>query len=122
LRGLAHACIDVSDGLCGDLSHVLAASAVGAEIDAAAVPLSAAYRHNLDRIGMDPALGGGDDYELLFTASEGNVDRIVAGLADTGVPCSPIGRITAERGLRVRDRDGRVRSVDTGGGFDHFAT
>jgi len=87
----APAAIDVSDGLWQDLGHVLERSGTGAEIDAAAIPLSRAYRATL---GNDPALAisGGDDYELLFC-----LRREIPASALTrrlGVPVSRIGRIT----------------------------
>lgn len=88
----APAAIDLSDGLWQDLGHLLEQSAAGAEIDAGALPLSAAYRAS---VGDDPALalGGGEDYELLFC-----LRRAVAASALTrslGVRVSRIGRVTS---------------------------
>ena len=68
LRGVAHAAIDLSDGLCGDLGHVLARSRVGAEIDWAALPRSAVLATQPAALQEQCLLGGGDDYELLFSA------------------------------------------------------
>lgn len=90
--------IDVSDGLWQDLGHILAASGVGAEIDASAIPLSPAYRslmgpdHKLD---LELALGGGDDYELLFCAHSRLSDGILS--RRLGLPVRRIGRIVAGR-------------------------
>jgi thiamine-monophosphate kinase len=117
LRGLATAAIDVSDGLLADLGHVLEASAVGAEVAAAALPLSDAA------IGLagaeDAALTGGDDYELLFTvpADQRNaVDELGRELA---LRLTRIGCITTERALRVRGADGR-EITSPRRGWQHF--
>jgi thiamine-monophosphate kinase len=104
LRGLASACIDVSDGLAADLGHILEASNVGAEVWADALPLSPAA---MDQAGArEAALGGGDDYELLFTAApgrRGEIDRLGRELA---LPLTRIGRIDAMPDLRVLDAAG----------------
>ncbi len=108
LVGLAHASIDVSDGLVADLGHVADVSGVAAIVEAAAVPLSTAGAAALE---SDPALreavlGGGDDYELLFTAPPAAADRIGALAAEIGLPITAIGRIESGRGVRVRDAAG----------------
>jgi thiamine-monophosphate kinase len=118
--------VDISDGLVADLGHICAASGVGAEIQAAMVPLSDAARIALAR---DPALlarvlTGGDDYELLFTADPGDSDRIVeAGIA-SGVPITGIGFIVAApAGGEPRVRIGDQIAVDTilrFAGYKHF--
>ena len=107
LRGLAHAAADVSDGLAGDLGHILAASGVGALLDAAALPAG-------EGVPLDFALHGGDDYELVFTAPP-TAAPAIAGL---GERVTRIGRITAETSLRL-DEGGRVREL-AARGFDHF--
>lgn len=121
LRGIATAMLDVSDGLCGDLAHILAASACGAVLEEAALPLAP-----LVAACGDPALArrcllsGGDDYELLFTAPPGQraaVDRLSAR---TGLPLHRIGLCTAEPGLRLRGPDGHAVPLAPTG-FDHFA-
>jgi len=105
LSGLAHAALDVSDGLCADLVHICEASAVGAVIEAGRVPLSAAARTAL---AADPnliadVLGGGDDYELLFTASP-QVERQLEELSKKlDLHLTAIGRITEGQGVRVED-------------------
>lgn len=98
LRGRASSAIDVSDGLTQDLGHVCAASGVAIELAAAALPLAPGAT-------LEHALGGGDDYELCFTA--------VREPGDLGVPVTRIGRVVAGAGVSV---DGRP--VDTG--FRHF--
>jgi thiamine-monophosphate kinase len=102
----APAAIDISDGLWQDLGHILERSAVGAEIDAAALPLSDAYRAV---IGGDPALalGGGEDYELLFC-----LRRAIPAPALTrrlGLPVTRIGRVTSARGATLVGADGAGR-------------
>lgn len=124
LRGIASAAIDLSDGLAGDLAHVLRLSNAGATIELPRVPsLLAAARAGLqlpaERI-EDLVLSGGDDYELAFTAAPQRRAAVEAAAAATGTPATRIGRIDAEPGLRVLDVDGRTleRSFAS---FDHFA-
>jgi thiamine-monophosphate kinase len=117
LRGLAHAAIDVSDGLLADLGHILEASELGAEVWADELPLSAAGQA-LEG-AREAALAGGDDYELLFTAPpehRGAIERISRKLA---LPLTRIGRIEVRRGLRLRDAQGRPVAVG-GTGWRHF--
>jgi thiamine-monophosphate kinase len=105
LRGIASAAIDVSDGLVADLGHILEVSGVGAKLHADALPLSAAAR---DLPGArDAALSGGDDYELLFTASPERRDAIAALARRLDLPLTRIGAIHAEPGLQVLDEAGR---------------
>ncbi|MBX3703436.1 MAG: thiamine-phosphate kinase [Steroidobacteraceae bacterium] len=116
LRGLATACIDVSDGLAGDLEKLCAASGTGAECDAALLPLSPAL---LDTAGTELAtrlaLTGGDDYELLFTAPPAAREAI--GALAAGAACRRIGAVTSGGGVRV---SGAALPRDAGHGFDHF--
>ena len=98
------AAIDVSDGLVADLTKLCAASGVGAEIDASSVPVDAALSSAFPDEWMELALSGGEDYELLFTASAETVER-VAGEADA--PVTVIGRTTeAAGGVKVLDASG----------------
>ena len=125
LRGLASSAIDISDGLVGDLGHVLAASGVGARLDAACLALRIACggpaldaivppRHQLHCI-----LAGGDDYELAFTAAPDRHDAILAAARGCATTVSRIGTITATPGLQVVDADGAV-IVGPWASFDHF--
>lgn len=114
LRGLASACLDVSDGLAQDLGHLLAASGVGAELALESLPRSAALA-GIDVAFADIlALTSGDDYELLFTAPAGARERIAA----LPLSCARIGVITAAAGLRFT-RDGAAIDMPVAG-FTHF--
>lgn len=128
LQGIATAAVDVSDGLVGDLGHILRASGVGAQVDADAAvarmllpaePLAATA-------GLVPellrlcALSGGDDYELLFTAPADRRDAVVAAAQRADTPVARIGRIEAEHGLRIVDARG-TPVAQRFGAFDHFA-
>ena len=122
LRGVASACIDVSDGLLADLGHLCAASGVGAEIEAARMPRSAALRQLFgDAQSLELALGGGDDYELCFTVPEAAAADIASDLTRSGHSVTRIGRITAGDGVRVLGSDGKrlhPRLV----GWEHFSS
>jgi thiamine-monophosphate kinase len=119
LRGIASACIDISDGLVADLGHILEASGAGARIHLTRLPQSPVYAHAFQQVGWDAALGGGDDYELCFTLPREN-EAAFQDIADQlGVPCSHIGDIEAEPGLRIRDAAGKPY-VAARAGFDHF--
>lgn len=120
LRGVAHACIDVSDGLVQDLGHICAASGVGAELDAAALPLSPALCASFDDAAARRfALAGGDDYELCFCVPAACADSVPVLLAECG-GATRIGRIVAGTGVRVRDTDGAwLKPARLG--WDHFA-
>jgi thiamine-monophosphate kinase len=121
LVGTAHAMLDVSDGLVADLGHICDTSKVAAVIEAAALPLSSAARPAVegDRQWLMAALGGGDDYELLFTAPTGAGAKIAALARDTGVEITAIGRIEAGRGVSVVDADGAPLPVAVTG-YRHF--
>ncbi|MCB1983101.1 MAG: thiamine-phosphate kinase [Rhodoferax sp.] len=120
LRGIATSAIDLSDGLLGDLGHVLAASRVGASLDVATLPPGEVLARQDPAMQRLCLLHGGDDYELLFTAPAAR-DEAVRGAARTaGVDVTPIGRIEAAPGLRLREADGRESEV-AARGFDHFA-
>ena len=120
LRGIASAAIDVSDGLLGDLGHVLDASGTGAVIQADALPLGAALRTQSKTMQYEFALNGGDDYELCFTAPvHQHAAVLAAGLtADVALTC--IGHIRAEAGLHITDASGQPLAISSHS-FDHFA-
>jgi thiamine-monophosphate kinase len=115
LRGIATSAIDISDGLLGDLGHILVASGVGAQLNVDALPRSSVLASQPLVLQQQCLLAGGDDYELVFTAAPGVV------LPDVGVPLTRVGVIEAEPGLRVVDAHGQ--SVEHGlRSFDHFAS
>ncbi len=124
LRGVAHAAIDVSDGLLGDLGHILQRSGVGAQIQTQWLEGSPATSADLLALPfnrrLDMALAGGDDYELLFTAPKAMRERVHAAGHDCGAPITRIGEITAQPGLRLLDLQGQplLRRFAS---FDHFA-
>ena len=121
LRGVAHAAIDISDGLVGDLRHLLRRSGVGARLDVDALPLSPTLREQTRPWQLECALAGGDDYELLFTAPPERRDDVLRAAEQAGVPVSRIGRIQAADALVLHD--GRGAPIDWSGmTFDHFKT
>ncbi|MDP3832717.1 MAG: thiamine-phosphate kinase [Hydrogenophaga sp.] len=120
LTGAVHAAIDLSDGLAGDLGHILQASAVGAEIALAELPVAPALQRLPEAQRLECLLAGGDDYELLFTAAPIARAAIDAVAQACGTPVTRIGRITQAPGLRVVDASGRAVPVPQRG-FDHFA-
>lgn len=122
LSGIATAAIDVSDGLLADLSHLLKASGVGAELSLAAIPFSAAVAAWVAQAGWEKPLTSGDDYELLFTASPQWRVQIQSQADALGVDVHRIGEILSDQdGLRVI-KDGKEQLIPTRKGFDHFAT
>jgi thiamine-monophosphate kinase len=118
LAPLAHAMIDLSDGLLLDLSRLLQASAVGAEIDYEKLPVSPSFRRSCLKNGFpekELVLAGGEDYELLFTIAPEREKR----LRRTGMAYHLIGEVTAGRRLLLREKGRRLQVPSLG--FDHFA-
>jgi thiamine-monophosphate kinase len=121
LRGVATAAIDISDGLVGDLGHVLRQSKVGARVETALAAGLMAVPGALDEERqLDYVLSGGDDYELAFTAPLFQREAVQAAARAAGTAVTRIGQIEAQAGLRLLDGNGQpierpYRS------FDHFA-
>jgi len=119
--GQVYASMDVSDGLVADAGHIAEASHCGLVIHAARVPLSPgaeeALAGDLDLLPI--ILGGGDDYELLFTASAGSADEMGRLSAAAGIAVTEIGAVVADPGVRLLDRDGAEIPL-TQRGFQHF--
>lgn len=116
------AMVDVSDGLAGDLGHVLAASGVGAVLEADVLPLSGALRAYCAATDTDAAahvLAGGEDYELVFAVPPPAEAKVNDLIASGQLAACRIGRFETEPGLRLR-RDGRVRPIGARG-YEHFA-
>lgn len=120
----ASAALDLSDGLVGDLAKLCAQSGVAARVDEAALPVPDAVRRRFPDDWLALATRGGEDYELLFTASELVLEQLTARHADQLPPPLVIGAIvTATPGqpaIVLRRADGQEEPV-TGGAFDHFA-
>jgi len=120
LRGIATSAIDVSDGLLGDLGHILKRSNAGATLQVDALPRSAVLASQPLALQRNCTLAGGDDYELVFTAPPSQATAVLAAAQAAGVAVTRIGRIEpASHGLRLVDGDGAA--VDQRfAAFDHF--
>ena len=121
LAALAHAALDISDGLAGDLGHILKASNVGATLDVDALPAGPALASQEPALRRRFCAAGGDDYELCFTAAPEQRAAIEAAGARCGVPVTRVGVIDAAPGLRLVDGAGAPYQLSDGG-FDHFTT
>ncbi len=127
LRGIATSALDISDGLLGDLRHILEASHVGAQINLEALPRSQVLRRQVEAIQYQCATSGGDDYELCFTANPNQHDNIKNLSKELGLPLTCIGQITEaqdENLLILQDSDGIPLSPEKSQAlqrsFDHF--
>ncbi|QFY88367.1 thiamine-phosphate kinase [Magnetovirga frankeli] len=116
LLGLAHACIDISDGLLADLGHICSASGLAAEIQLADLPCAPQLKTDGD---WCLPLSGGDDYELCFTLAADQAERLPRLAAELGLPLSIIGRMRAGQGIDCRLADGSLYRPSQRG-FDHF--
>ncbi|NPC59188.1 thiamine-phosphate kinase [Caenimonas soli] len=122
LRGIATSAIDISDGLLGDLGHVLRQSGVGASIHAepAATLMASAGQLNAE-LQLEYVLAGGDDYELAFTAPAAQREAVQAAANQSGTSVTRIGQIESTPGIRLLDGAGRAMQKHYGS-FDHFAS
>jgi thiamine-monophosphate kinase len=118
LRGLAHAAIDISDGLTGDLGHILERSQMGAVIEYSKLPRSKAFQKHKN-LEKDCVLSGGDDYELLFTAAQQRRKEVEAVSGDLMIPLSRIGTVTPGAAKLVV-LDGAGKPMQFRASFDHF--
>ncbi|MFX1763058.1 thiamine-phosphate kinase [Paraburkholderia sp. A1RI-2L] len=127
LAGVARAALDISDGLAGDLRHILERSRVNAEIDVDALPLSAALTRLPRALQLQCALAGGDDYELCFTAAQAQREAVEAAAQQASERVTRIGTITSSEtvgsplapAITWRDASGAPLNL-TLQGFDHF--
>ncbi len=119
LRGVANSCIDISDGLTADLSHILKASNLGAKLALEDIHCDDYLRTRLNDGNIQQCiLAGGDDYELLFTAPKSQRDHIQQLSQQLELPISLIGEATPQLGLVVSHHQ---QTLDiTKKGFDHF--
>lgn len=121
LPGLANAAIDISDGLLADLGHVLASSALGAELWVDKLPLSEALRGSYDiETARAYALSGGDDYQLCFSAPASAREQLLREAQAHAIHLTCIGQLSAEPGLRCLDDAGRTLAVQPSG-YQHFS-
>ena len=119
LRGIASAAIDLSDGLVGDLGHVLRASRVGATLRLADLPHGPHVAACAEPLRRTCLLAGGDDYELLFAAPASAHARVRDAGARAGTPVTCIGTLDADSGLRIVDAQGGPVTLAERA-FDHF--
>lgn len=120
-RRLAHAAIDISDGLFGDLQHILDASDVGATLDVDALPAGPALAAQPRALRRRFTAAGGDDYELCFTAPPARRAEVLAAAAQARTHVTRVGAIEAAPGLRLVDADGQPLALALQG-FDHFTS
>jgi thiamine-monophosphate kinase len=118
LRGIASACIDVSDGLHTDASRLLQASGLGAQIEVAELPLSPALRAAYGAEAWRAALAGGEDYELCFSAPRAQAEAVAAAAHAAGSPVSRIGALLRGSGIALHAGDSLIQFSPPG--FDHF--
>ena len=113
------AMIDCSDGFVADLGHILASSGCGAELQLAALPLSSALQVNVEKQGWRYPLSGGDDYELIFTASPRSRCEIIGIAENLNAPVTRVGKITEGGGIKITSADGQLLDLTTTG-YTHF--
>ena len=122
-RGIPNAMIDISDGLLADLNHIVEQSAVGAEVELSRVPRSPEFQNWAHEYVSDPlalALGGGEDYELLFSVSPDKKEEVEKLKQEMSVSLTYIGKLSNEvKGIWLKDEQGRIKKAEPRG-YDHF--
>lgn len=122
-RDIPSAMIDVSDGLCADLGHILESSSKGARVRSDAIPLSGSFTSSVAKSSPDYyrlPLSGGEDYELLFTLHPSKLEYAQDAAAAAGTPVTVIGEISKEAGLFIAKSDGSSYDMISSG-YDHFS-
>jgi len=121
LLGHATACMDISDGLVGDLEHLIKQSACGADIDLTKIPLSDAAQNCLQKDSslFSVVLSGGDDYELLFTIPKEKEINLFKIKEKSQTDLTVIGKITTDLELRLYQEGGHLFNLETTG-YRHF--
>lgn len=119
LRGIATAAIDISDGLLGDLGHILTQSGTGAVIQTDQLPVGLALSRREPEQRRTFALNGGDDYELCFCASPSQHDAVLHAGRQAHTAVTRIGHLRAEPGIQLLDANGQTLTI-TNQSFDHF--
>ncbi|MYM81738.1 thiamine-phosphate kinase [Duganella sp. FT50W] len=120
-QGIAHAAIDISDGLIGDLGHILKRSRVGATLDVDALPAGTVLATQDTALRRAYCAAGGDDYELCFTAPVAARAAVLAAADSVATPVTRVGTIDAEGGLRLVDAHGAPLDLQLSS-FDHFTS
>jgi thiamine-monophosphate kinase len=121
IGSLAHAAIDISDGLLADLSHIMANSRVGATLYLEQIPVSASLKKLPDEKKMELALRGGDDYELCFTVPPKHLPQLEEVNQRLNYPFTCIGKITTYPELRIKNPEGKSISFSQKG-YQHFSS
>ncbi len=120
LCGISKCAIDISDGFCADLAHILERSKVSAAVEFSSLPVSDAIeKYRTSPLGERAILSGGDDYELCFTASPEKAALVEAVGRRLGIRLSRVGRIREGEGLVVLDEAGNAKKVGEAG-YEHF--
>lgn len=117
---VARAALDISDGLIGDLGHILAASGVGATLDVDALPAGPVLARQPQALRREFTAAGGDDYELCFTAPKTHREAVLEAGRRSATAVTRVGTIDAQAGLRWVDANGAPVLLAVSG-FDHFA-
>ncbi len=118
-EGVAHAAIDISDGLVGDLGHILAASQLGATVGVDALPAGPALARQAQDVRRRFCAAGGDDYELCFSAPASAHAAVLAAGRSAATPVTRVGTLDKAPGLRLVDAHGALLELGLTG-FDHF--
>lgn len=121
LRGIAHAALDISDGLIGDLGHILKSSALGATLQLDSLPAGPILQQQALDVRRRLSLSGGDDYELCFTAPVSKREAVLGAALAADTQVTRVGTIDTLPGIRLLGSDGSPLNLDITS-FDHFTS